>query len=71
MKSRENNSRRSSYLKTPYGSKRQVRLLSGDFKSNLKAEGGQPTKMAMAVVEILERGLESCRENIERDYARQ
>jgi hypothetical protein len=48
-----------------------VRLLSGDFKSNLKAEGGQPTKMAMAVVEILERGLESCRENIERDYARQ
>lgn len=71
MKSRENNSRRSSYLKNPYGSKRQVRLLSGELKSDLTAEGVQPTKMAMAAVEILERGLESCREKIERDYARQ
>jgi hypothetical protein len=48
-----------------------VRLLSGELKSDLTAEGVQPTKMAMAAVEILERGLESCREKIERDYARQ
>ena len=48
----------------------QVRLLAGDLASSLNAEGGKPTKMAEAAVEILETSLVSCREKMEQERER-